>query len=89
MSPARDKASRFFYLIFNDAKGIAKKDSDIDIFIEGANKKIKIQLEDFDSKLSIKIGKYDKTNLLIKEIEKNHVIIKGIQGYYEKNKFFE
>ena len=42
-----------------------------------------------DSKLSIKIGKYDKNNNLIKEIEKNHVIIKGVDEYYEKNKFFE
>ncbi len=71
------------------AKWIAKKDSDVDIFVETSTKKIKEQLEDFDSKLSVKTGKYDKKNLLIKEIEKNHVVIKGAQTYYEKNKFFE
>ena len=42
-----------------------------------------------DTKLSIKIGKYDKSNLLIKEILKNHIIIIGVERYYEKNRFFE
>ena len=46
-------------------------------------------LEIFDSKLSIKIGKYDKKSLLIKEIEKNHIIIKGVEEFYEKTNFFE
>lgn len=71
------------------AKKIAKNDSDIDIYIETTDKKIKQDIELLNSKLSIKIGKYDKTNLLIKEIEKNHAIIKGVESYYEKNQFFE
>lgn len=70
------------------AKGLAKKDSDIDIYVDTTNKKIKKELEMLDSKLSVKIGKYNKNALLIKEIEKNHIIIKGIEKYYEKNKFF-
>jgi len=71
------------------AKGIAKRGSDIDIYIETPNKKIKQDLEILNSKLNIKIGKYNKDNLLIREIEKNHVIIKGVELFYERNKFFE
>lgn len=70
------------------AKEIAKNDSDIDIYIETKDKNLKKEIELFDSKLSIKIGKYDKNNNLIKEIEKNHILIKGIEEYYEKSKFF-
>ena len=70
------------------AKGIAKKDSDIDIYIETENRKIKEELSIIDSKLSIKIGKFDTSSLLIREIVKNHVILKGIEEYYAKNKIF-
>jgi len=71
------------------AKNKAKKESDIDIYIETNNKKIKYELEKIYSKINIKIGKYDKKSLLIKEIEKNHVIIKGVEEYYKKNEFFD
>ena len=71
------------------AKGIAKKDSDIDIYIETMDKNLKKDLEKIDSKLSIKIGKYNKDNPVIKEIKKNHVVIKGTERYYEINQFFE
>ena len=70
------------------AKGTAKKDSDIDIYIDTEDRSLKKEITLIDSKLSIKIGKYKKDSLLIKEIEKNHIIIKGIENYYEKNKFF-
>lgn len=71
------------------AKEMAKKESDIDIYIETRDRKIKEEISKIDSKLSVKIGLYNKKNLLIKEIEKNHTIIKGIEEYYEKTKFFE
>ena len=71
------------------AKGTAKKESDIDIYIDTTDKKLKEEVELIDSKISVKIGKYNKESLLIKEIEKNHIIIKGIEIYYEKNKFFD
>ena len=61
--------------------------SDIDIFVETEKREIKKELELINSRLSIKIGKYDKKNLLIKEIEKNHVIIKGGELFYEKFEF--
>jgi predicted nucleotidyltransferase len=71
------------------AKGTARHESDIDIFVETNDKNVKKEIEMTNTKLSIKIGKYDKSNLLIKEMEKNHIIIKGVERYYEKNKFFE
>jgi len=84
-----DKRIRLAILFGSYAKGLVKQDSDIDIFIETNNKKIKNDISLIDLKLSIKIGKYNKSNLLIKEIEKNHVIIKGVEYYYERNQFFK
>jgi hypothetical protein len=37
-----------------------------------------------NSRMSVKIGEYDRSNPLIKEIEKKHVIIKGVEPFYEK-----
>ena len=71
------------------AKGVATKDSDIDIYIDTKNNRLKEEVELIDSKISVKIGDYSKDSLLIKEIEKNHIIIKGPELYYEKNKFFD
>ncbi len=85
----KNKKIKLAILFGSYAKGIAKKDSDIDIYIETTNRKIKQELEILDSKLNVKIGKYDRTSFLIKEIEKNHIIIKGMEEYYEKREFFE
>ncbi|MDP1694356.1 MAG: nucleotidyltransferase domain-containing protein, partial [Candidatus Woesearchaeota archaeon] len=71
------------------AKGTAHKDSDIDIYLCTTDTKLKEEVEAIDSKISVKIGNYNKESLLIKEIEKNHIILKGIELYYEKNKFFD
>ncbi len=71
------------------AKFNAKKDSDIDVFIETDDRKIKTGVESINSKLSVKIGKFDKNSPLIKEIIKDHIIIKGIEYYYEKYNIFE
>lgn len=71
------------------AKGSANKESDIDIYIDTDKAKIKEEVESIDSKISVKIGNYNKDSLLIKEIEKNHVIIRGVEIYYKKNKFFD
>ena len=80
---------RLAILFGSYAKGIAAKDSDIDIYIDTKDAKLKEEAEQIDSKISVKIGSYNKDSLLIKEIEKNHVIIKGTELYYEKNKFFD
>lgn len=71
------------------AKGTAKKESDIDIYIDTQNKKLKDEIELISSKINVKIGKYNKESLLIKEIEKNHTIIKGLEVFYEKNNLFD
>lgn len=71
------------------AKGNPKKDSDIDIYLETTNMEIKKNVEKIYDLLSIKIGKFNPENLLVKEIIKNHAIIKGAEKYYEKIKFFE
>ena len=85
----KDKRIKLAILFGSYAKGIAKSDSDIDIYIETSDKRIREDISLINTKMSIKIGKYDKSSLLIKEIEKNHVIIKGVEQYYENNKFFE
>jgi len=84
----RDKKIKLAILFGSYAKNMAKEDSDIDVYVDTEDKKIKESLSLLDSKLSVKIGKYNKSSLLIKEIEKNKVIIKGIELYYEKNNFF-
>lgn len=70
------------------AKGTGKKDSDIDIYLGTTNQKIKEEVQKIYYLLSIKIGKFNPDDLLIKEIIKNHVIIKGGEEFYEKTKFF-
>lgn len=66
------------------AKFCAEKDSDIDIYIETLDKKIKSRIELINSKIDVKIGEFDKNSLLIKEIIKEHVILKGGELFYEK-----
>ncbi len=71
------------------AKFTSKRDSDIDLYIETINKKTKEEIESINSKIRGKIGKFDMGSLLIKEIVKSHVILKGVEVFYEKTKFFE
>ncbi|MEK6897021.1 MAG: nucleotidyltransferase domain-containing protein [Patescibacteria group bacterium] len=71
------------------AKGIAKQESDIDIYVETTNNSIKEKIKIINSKINVKIGKFDINSLLIKEIIKNHVILGGSEQFYEKSRFFE
>ncbi len=80
---------RLILLFGSYAKGIAKKDSDIDIYIETENRKIKDKVEALHSKIKAKIGPFDLNSMLIKEIIKNHIILKGAEDFYEKTRFFE
>jgi predicted nucleotidyltransferase len=70
-------------------KGLATKGSDIDIYIETSDSLKKKQLEQRHSLLSVKIGAFDTKDLLIREMMKDHIIIKGVEVYYEKTGFFE
>ncbi len=71
------------------SKFIAKETSDIDIYMETNSKKVKEKIESINSKIKVKIGKFDSSDLLIKEIVKDHVLLKGVEDFYEKTKFFE
>ena len=85
----KDNKNITLAIIFGSySKGNAKKDSDIDLYIETEDRKLKDAVAGIDSRLSIKIGIYDKRSILIKEIEKNHIIVKGIDEFYEKSGFF-
>jgi predicted nucleotidyltransferase len=70
-------------------KGLATKGSDIDISIETSDSLKKKQLEQRHSSLSVKIGVFDTKDLLIREMMKDHILIKGVEVYYEKTGFFE
>ncbi len=65
------------------AKKIPKESSDIDVYLETQNKRAKHELELLDSKLSIKVGKFEKNSILGTEIINCHVVIKGIERYHE------
>jgi predicted nucleotidyltransferase len=71
------------------SKGLAKKDSDIDIYVETENRKIKDKIESLHSKIKVKLGRFNTDSQLIKEIIKNHVILKGEEEFYEKTRFFD
>ncbi len=83
------KEIRLAVLFGSYAKGIANKNSDIDVFIETKDRNLKQELELLNSRLSVKLGEYDRSSPLIKEIEKNHVIIKGAELFYEKIGFLQ
>ncbi len=85
----RDKRIKLAILFGSYAKNRARKESDIDLFIETQEKEIKKEIELLNSKLAVKIGGYDRKNTLIKEIEKNHIIIKGAECYYEKTELLQ
>jgi len=71
------------------AKGTPKKESDIDLYLETDNIKEKNKIKELNSKLSIKIGQFDPESLLIREVIRNHIIIRGLEEFYERNKFFK
>jgi predicted nucleotidyltransferase/predicted transcriptional regulator len=82
-----DDKIRMALLFGSYAKSLAGKDSDIDIYIDSEDSSIKKSVERLNSKISAKIGNYNEDSLLIREINKNHVIIKGAEQYYGKRKF--
>lgn len=80
-----EKTNADLIILFGSyAKGNAKNTSDIDLYIETKNKEIKKEIESINSKINVKIGPFNKKSLLIKEIIKDHVVIKGYELFYEK-----
>jgi len=83
------KTDEKLILLFGSyAKFNAKPDSDIDLFVETKNRNVKRTVDEINSKINTKIGDFEKSNPLVKEIIKDHVIIKGVETYYEKNSIF-
>ena len=79
-----DKRIKLAFIFGSYSKGLENKNSDWDIYFDTENLDIKKDYSQMDSKFSVKIGKWNSNNLLIKEIIKNHVLIKGGEIYYEK-----
>jgi len=80
----KDKRIKFASIFGSYTKGLENKKSDIDIYLDINNLEIKKEYSKLDSKLSIKIGKWNKRNFLIKEIIENHILIKGGEIFYER-----
>lgn len=83
-----DGRIRLAILFGSHASGTATGRSDIDLFVETGDRALKRELELLNSRLSVKIGAYDRGSGLVREIEKNHVIFKGAELYHEKSGVF-
>jgi len=84
------KSDEKLIIIFGSyAKFSAKKDSDIDVFVETKRRKVKDEIESVHSKINVKIGEFNLNSPLIKEIIKNHIILRGVEEFYEKIGFFK
>ncbi len=70
------------------AKFIAKNDSDIDIYVDTDNRRVVESLKSAHTRINVKIGRFDTGSQLIREIIKNHVILRGVEEFYEKTGFF-
>lgn len=79
---------RLIVLFGSYAKFTAKKDSDIDVYVETRDKTAKADIEMIHSRLNVKIGDFDPDSELIKEIIKDHIILRGVEEFYEKTRFF-
>jgi len=66
------------------AKFDSNANSDIDIYINSSALSLKEKVESLNSKLSVKLGKFNSDSLLIREIIKNHIILRGAEEFYEE-----
>ncbi len=79
-----DKKIKFACIFGSYSKGNETKNSDVDIYIETEDLTLKKKYSKMDSKFSVKIGKWDSANYLIREILDNNVLIKGGEIFYER-----
>ena len=85
-----EKCPNLLIMLFGSyAKFIPKEESDIDIYVNTSDEKAKEVIEKLHDNLNVKIGKFNREDLLIQEIIKNHVIIQGAETYYERLGFFK
>ena len=85
----KDKKIKLALIFGSYAKGIAKEQSDIDIFIQTNDKTYRERLKLIDSRAAVKTGSLSVGGPLVNEINKNHVIIKGVEEYYATNPILE
>lgn len=83
-----DKTDKRLVILFGSyASFTATSKSDIDVYIEG--NELNADLNEISSMMSPKFGKFDIHSPLIKEIIRTHVILYGVEDFYEKTGFFE
>ncbi len=80
----KNKRIKFACIFGSYAKGTEMRRSDVDIYLDSDAISAKKEYSKLDSKFSIKLGRWDAKNYLIKEIIKNHILIKGGEIYYER-----
>jgi hypothetical protein len=56
--------------------------------MEKVSKKLKGEAESVNSRINVKTGSFDLDSNLVREIVKNHIIIRGVEEFYEKTGFF-
>ena len=65
------KYPRQMIILFGSyAKFIPKEESDIDLYIDSTDKRVKEAINQINERISVKIGKFSKEDLLIQEIIK-------------------
>lgn len=78
-------AGKHMILLFGSyAKFDSNINSDIDIYINSSVHSLKEKVESLNSRLSVKLGEFNQNSLLIKEIIKNHIILRGAEEFYEE-----
>jgi predicted nucleotidyltransferase len=85
----KDKKTKLALIFGSHAKGIAKEQSDIDIFIQTKDRTYRERLKMVDSRAAVKTGSLSEGGPLVNEIHKNHVIIKGVEEYHAVNPILE
>jgi predicted nucleotidyltransferase len=76
---ARNNCKGMIILFGSHANFTAKKDSDVDLYCLGGKV----------NGASVKTGEFKLDSLLVKEIIRNHLLIRGVEEYYERIRFFE
>lgn len=71
------------------AKFIPKEDSDIDLYLDSIDKQVPEKIKLINEMINVKIGEFNKEDLLIQEIINNHIIIQGGETFYDKLGFFK
>ncbi|MFH1409339.1 MAG: nucleotidyltransferase domain-containing protein [Nanoarchaeota archaeon] len=69
-------------LFGSHVKGYAKKESDIDLFVETKSKALKEKIENISDKLSVHIGSLGSTSGFGREIINNHIILQNVARFY-------